>query len=459
MKFMMLKQKITKLFGNQDVSRTSNVVKQIKFSFLFRLLAMGFNFLIIPITVGYLGNEQYGIWMTIITIMSWISFLDLGLGNGARNKITEALAQSRFDEVPQYISTGYIAIGILVGGLWCLLLVCSGFIDWSRAFNTSAIAEETLKGIFLSVSFLLFFNFLLSFTNQIINAYQKSSLMILNQLIANAVAFFLTFLAIKYTSSNLLLISVIYGSAPILSNVFIIWIFYKYYSDAKPSFRKFSMPKLKEMRGLSLNFLVLQLGTIVFMAKDNIVITQVLGPQYVTAFSVVNRIFGLLIITHGILLAPTWSAFTDAYTKGDFNWIKSIIKKLNILMIAVLLLVVILSLISPYLIKYWIGLEIDNGLIILTSIYTIMWIWTNNYVYFLNGIGALRISVLYTLVSVCFNIPLSVYLAKLYGVNGVLLASILCMLPNCILAPLQYYIIMNQKQVSKMRIINELFYR
>src|SRR6516225_8522455 len=44
----------------------------------------------VPLTVGYLGMERYGLWMTISSVIAMLAFADLGLGNGLMNVLSEA---------------------------------------------------------------------------------------------------------------------------------------------------------------------------------------------------------------------------------------------------------------------------------------------------------------------------------------------------------------------------------
>ena len=44
----------------------------------------------VPLTVGYLGAERYGMWMTISSLITFFSFVDLGIGNGLVNSIADA---------------------------------------------------------------------------------------------------------------------------------------------------------------------------------------------------------------------------------------------------------------------------------------------------------------------------------------------------------------------------------
>ncbi len=44
----------------------------------------------VPLTYRYLGPERYGIWMVLISIITALSFADLGIGNGLMNAVSEA---------------------------------------------------------------------------------------------------------------------------------------------------------------------------------------------------------------------------------------------------------------------------------------------------------------------------------------------------------------------------------
>src|ERR1035438_2273421 len=44
----------------------------------------------VPLTLGYLGKERYGLWMTISSIVAMLSFADFGMGNGLLNAVAVA---------------------------------------------------------------------------------------------------------------------------------------------------------------------------------------------------------------------------------------------------------------------------------------------------------------------------------------------------------------------------------
>lgn len=73
--------------------RTIKVKKNILASVLIKGVDFLVYLLLVPVTLGYLNQYEYGIWLTLSSILMWINSFDIGLGNGLRNKLSEALAQ------------------------------------------------------------------------------------------------------------------------------------------------------------------------------------------------------------------------------------------------------------------------------------------------------------------------------------------------------------------------------
>lgn len=61
----------------------------------------------------------------------------------------------------------------------------------------------------------------------------------------------------------------------------------------------------------------------------NIIISRVQGPEVVTQYNLAYRFFNVLLMVVVIVLNPFWSAFTEAYAKRDYNWMRSVRKNWN----------------------------------------------------------------------------------------------------------------------------------
>ena len=78
---------------NGGSQRTRLVKKNILVSMLIKGWGSIVQFLLVPVTLGCLNQYEYGIWLTINSILVWIDSFDIGLGNGLRNNLAESLAK------------------------------------------------------------------------------------------------------------------------------------------------------------------------------------------------------------------------------------------------------------------------------------------------------------------------------------------------------------------------------
>ena len=89
-------------FG-KDSTRSSKAKGNILFLFIFNGFNFVFNLLIVRLTLDYLGKTEYGVWLTLSSILTWFNYLDFGLGNGLRNKLAEALAKNDIKSAKIYV--------------------------------------------------------------------------------------------------------------------------------------------------------------------------------------------------------------------------------------------------------------------------------------------------------------------------------------------------------------------
>ena len=73
-----------------DISE-KNVRKNMALSTVYKALSMVISYLYVPVVLAYLGEVKYGVWTTILNVLSWITYFDIGIGHGLRNKLAENL--------------------------------------------------------------------------------------------------------------------------------------------------------------------------------------------------------------------------------------------------------------------------------------------------------------------------------------------------------------------------------
>lgn len=104
--------------------------------------------LIVPITIDYVDSEKYGIWLTISSIIGWITFFDLGFGHGFRNKFAEAKANRDYKLARKYVSTTYFSVACIVLVLLMFLFIANRYINWCEFLRLSNNLQFELKKVF-----------------------------------------------------------------------------------------------------------------------------------------------------------------------------------------------------------------------------------------------------------------------------------------------------------------------
>ena len=190
---------------------------------------------------------------------------------------------------------------------------------------------------------------------------------------------------------------------------------------------------------LGVQFFVIQIAVIVIYQTTNIVIAQVSGPADVTVYNIAFKYFSIAMLVFGIIMGPFWSAFTDAFASVDYAWMKRTEARLRMVALAGLALIIIMIAASAAVYRLWIGeaVQVRWSVSVVVAIYVATNIWNMLYSMLLNGMGKIRLQLYVSLLGTALNIPLAIALGRVFGIEGVVLSSILLNLISAIYAPIQ----------------------
>lgn len=436
---------------NVNVERTRNYLRQIKGSVLYKGVAVAASFLAIPLMITYLGVAQFGIWSTLLTIMSWVVFFDLGIGNGLRNKVAESLAKNASCEARNYISSAYSLIAVIALVIWLLFVFFSYSISWQRIFNTALVTEEDLRyAVQVAITFMLV-NFWIGLITALLGAVQRSALISLGQLFTNLFALIAVYFLGVLGDASISNLAWMYGVGLLGGNVILsIW-FFREYQGLMPAFT-LRRGHVTPLLSVGIQFFIIQLAVLVVFATDKVLITQLFGPAHVAEYEVIFKLFSVITFFHTLICSPLWSAYTDAYHRQDTVWIVRMLRTQLKLYGFVVICLLVLALLAPFVIGIWIGSEfpVSNSLIAFVAFFVAVTTWNNIFAVMLNGAGAIRVQLFTALVAMTINIPLALVLVKFFGmgVGGVVFAATLSLLFSAVLLPLQVFRLLGKKTES-----------
>lgn len=132
---------------NKGNARSVKARKNTIFLIFIRVFTLPISFLLVPLTLGFVNSDTYGIWITLSSIVAWMSFFDIGLGNGLRNKLAESLAHNNLLLARKYISTTFAILSLISIFIFFLFLGINKFMDWSSFLNVSKDFKEPLSKV------------------------------------------------------------------------------------------------------------------------------------------------------------------------------------------------------------------------------------------------------------------------------------------------------------------------
>jgi O-antigen/teichoic acid export membrane protein len=231
----------------------------------------------------------------------------------------------------------------------------------------------------------------------------------------------------------------------VLSHLIFTFLFFKKHKEVTPNLKSFSKTKIKDILSLGGSFFVIQIAFLLIFTVDNYIILQLLGTEQVSIYNIVFKLFSIFTVGFGIIIAPLWSAFTEANAKKDFVWMKATIKKLNLLFLVVVLGLVIMLFVYQQILDIWLPIN-DRivpplNLIIALSMFVFISIWNNIYSFFLNGVGIVKMQLRTAMIGASINVPLAIFLVKYVelGLAGVVYSMCASLIIFAFLGPVVTY--------------------
>ena len=427
------------LFSGDE--RSVLVKKNIYFSFLIKGFSISISLLLVPLTLNYLSVYEFGVWLTLSSIFTWINYFDIGLGNGLRNRLAESMAKQDKKLGQIYVSTTFFILSLIVTVVLLIFLAFQPHLNWAEILNADPEKVANLSRVII-LSFAFFcLNFLFKIVGIIYAAAQKPAFNDLITLLGSLLSLIFIFILTKTSEGTLMNVALVFSAAPtIILLVAYPITFYGYFKDFRPKIRAVKPYYAKNLMNLGAQFFILQISGLLIFGTSNIIISRILGPEQVAPYNIAFKYFSIATMVFNIIITPMWSASTDAFAKGDLLWIKQYMK--GMLKIAILSTIGVLVLILGSSIAYrlWIGtaIIIPFRLSFWMGLYTIVILWSTCFSTFLFGIGKLRVQLINTVIASCFFIPLALWLSKSLGITGIVIALCITNLSGAILNPVQY---------------------
>jgi len=396
----------------------------------------------VPLTLHLLGEERYGLWMTISSLLILLSFTDLGLGIGLMNSIAHASGKDEEDAVKCYVS---VAFFMLLGIACLVLLVLSAaypFVPWANLLEVTSPRARAEAGpaIYIFITCIAM-GLPLSVVQRVQLGYQKGSVSNLWTSLGSIFGLVGLLVAVRLRAGLPTIVLVTTG-LPLLAHLGNSLVYFGLQRpDLRPRWSRIQPNEAKRLIRLGGEFFILNLCFLASYSIDNILVAKTLGIESVASYSVCVKYFGLGLAVIHLAIASLWAAYGEAFARGDWAWLqstfwRSILASLSVAGLFTLTLLVVSSKALPL----WVGTEYSPSLSLLCGVgaWGVIDMVRVASSTFLNAINVVRFQIVLFFVFTLGGIGAKVIGARFYGLEGVAWGGVLALVLFMALPMLAY---------------------
>jgi O-antigen/teichoic acid export membrane protein len=409
-----------------------------------RAVRIGVSFITVPLTLHYLGNERFGLWMTISSVLAMAGFADFGIGNGVLNTVSTAFGKDDWEGIRRAISSGFAVLSMIGSLMLVLFLSIYRFVDWGNLFRATSMSARAEAGPAMFVFAVCFaLNVPLDVVQRVQLGLQQGYLTNIWQVVSSVMAL-AGIIAVVRFHLGLPALVVAFAGAPVLGTAMNIGYFFGISrSDLLPQWHFITQKTIAQIVRLGVLFFVLQLVVAVSYSADNFIIARMLGVANVTDFSVPQRMFSMVTLVVAMLMLPYWPAYGEAVSRGDMPWVRHTLSRTILwVFISTAFVSTGLLLFSNKLLLWWVGPNVHPPFMLMLglAIWTVVGSCGNAIAMFLNGASVVKFQIIIASIFGIACLATKILLTWHYGIAGVPWATVITyvifsMLPSILYVP------------------------
>lgn len=437
---------------DRDFYRTRNgkIFANLVSSVAFKYINLAINLAMVPLTLSYLDNVRYGLWMALYSILSWFVMFDIGIGDGLRNKLVELKAHGDTASSKKYVSTAYFLFGIIALIVTIAYAAIGNILDWAQVLNAPASMKHELNFTAEAIIALVCANLILRLINNVLAADLKNAVSGAFSVSAHLISLIGIIILSRLSDASIAKYAFLYMGADTMTMlVASIYLYGGPYKDIAPSIKSIDISLWKDLVPIGMKFFFLTICSTLIVQATGFLISNLLGPEYVTDYSINNRYFSMATMVFAMMVQPLWSGYGEAYHRGDFVWIKRTISRLHKVLLLVVLVMLVMLVSQKIVFRIWLAdrISVNWTMSILFCFYYFFYMIKSIYQPLINSTSKIKLQMIaHASMGVLYLVAVVFFVKTLgLGVNGVVLALIVAYsLPLALLSRLQAYKILTK---------------
>jgi O-antigen/teichoic acid export membrane protein len=425
--------------------------KNILVSALIKGVNIIFVILIVKRSISVLGVENFGIWTAITSISTWISLLDIGIGNGLRVELRRCFLEKDWKSARTLLNTAYLFMFLLSIVVIIVFFIFWQQTDWAAFFNIKNYSVKDVNILVLLTVVGLVCQLIFSLLQPVLTANLDSGLQGFFLALANGLVLIYLFLVNEHTV-NIVQYGFLNAFLPPL--VYLGFSLYYYKTrvpELMPNFKETDFKKLHPILLVSGKFFIMQISSVLMYQMTSFLLIRYSSPIEVAEYNVSFRYFNLFNIIFMTLLSPLWSLTTDAFLRDDLAWVIKTVKKYLGLLLLIYVALIFGYFMRDFVFKIWLdNVSVTPKIALYVAFYMAILSWNMVFLYVVTGAGKINLQFILAIITMIIFFPLTHFLVKTlnWGIDGIFIGNILILLMTSFSVPLQAYYVLKTKNQS-----------
>jgi O-antigen/teichoic acid export membrane protein len=362
-----------------------------------RVVQMGTSLVTVPFTLRYLGNERFGLWMTISSVLAMAAFADFGVGNGVLNTVARAFGKDDVEGVRRAVSSGFAVLSSIAVLLLFSFFAVYRFVNWADFFRVVSTQARSEAGPALAVFATCFaLNISMDVVQRVQLGLQQGYRYGLWQLAGSMAGLVGVLGGIRFHVSLPVLVVAIAGAPIFATTLNTVHFFGFVHPELRPRWKLVSREVISQIGRLGGLFFFLQVVVAVSFSADNFIIARTLGAVNVPEYSIPQRMFSVISMFVAMMVSPLWPAYGEALSRGHIGWVRrTLFRSLLLVFGGGCLASGTMLLLSRRLIFWWVGTHVSPPMFLLAgmAIWTVLECCGTTLAMFLNGASVMRFQI------------------------------------------------------------------
>lgn len=271
----------------------------------------------VPLVLASLGTERFGVWATIVSLVSFASFLDLGFGNGAMNLIAGARGRGADHEVAAIVQAArrpLLVVSACVAVVGGFAVAALPLADWLRVPAVDRDATRACLGLLVAA---VAAGIPLNLSTRVMLGLGEAATAFRWQA-AGQLATLAALALGALLEQGLVPLVGIALTGPLLGPLATTVLLRRRLAACRVAGSQGLGDRIRREGAL---FFALQLAAAVSFGLDLALITRLQGPESAAGFTIVQRAFSLIPLSLGLLWTPLWPTYRHALAAGHQEWV------------------------------------------------------------------------------------------------------------------------------------------